>query len=166
MSSLVMICSDTVEDYFAEMMAWQPTCNTGIKYFIRHGMTKLMRIFNDDIEAFWRMASSGNQRQVQLFIENKIKEIKKTELNQPHEESMCEQQASFQFGSNLFHYVLTPEIIEVKSKLESLFAGENMPHDWQIYAAFCLVELQTILNIPTGFGKSHVLSTAAFIIAS
>ena len=47
-----------------------------------------------------------------------------------------------------------------------MFVSGNMPHDWQIYAAFQLLEKQTILNIPTGYGKSHVLATAAYILAN
>ena len=71
-----------------------------------------------------------------------------------------------QFGSDLFTYELTDDMEEAKIELGTVFASSNMPHDWQIYAAFQLVEKQTILNIPTGYGKSHVLSTAAFILAN
>ena len=82
------------------------------------------------------------------------------------EEVKVVEETKEQYGDDLFDFQLSKPMIKVKTKLANMFVSGDMPHDWQIYAAHQLVNKQCILNIPTGYGKSHVLSTAAYILAS
>ena len=47
------MCSNSVTKEFVKQMAWQPTSNVGIKFFIEYGIQQLSEIFDDDMSEFW-----------------------------------------------------------------------------------------------------------------
>ena len=112
------------------------------------------------------MTSSKNVGKTETYITRKIDKLNNAQFMEEVKEPEHDQDMTPQIGADLFSFELTEDMEEVKVQFHTIFVSGNMPHDWQIYAAFQLVNKQTILNIPTGYGKSHVLATAAYILAN
>ena len=69
-------------DHFVDEMAWQPTSNVGIKYYIEFGTHILKEIFHNNMGEFWRMTSSRNVVKTQAYITRKIAKRDKMKLTE------------------------------------------------------------------------------------
>ena len=75
-----------------------------------------------------------------------------------------------QYGQSLFvlpkEFIKSKEFIEecweLRNSVNDYFKDSNKdPYDWQIQAAVILSKGKIVLDIPTSFGKSHVICLAA-----